>query len=366
MKKRMIAFLMAGVMMLSVTGCGGNKAKNYSKYVELGEYKGIEYVKGSVEVTEEEVQAKLDTFAQGLAESKEVTGRAVKDGDIVNIDYVGTKDGVAFEGGTAEGSDLEIGSNSFIEGFEDGLIGHDVGEKVSLDLTFPEDYGKEELAGEDVVFDVTINSITEKIVPEVTDELVKNNTDYETVDAYTDSVKESLKAEKETTIESQIQNDIFNQVVANCTVSGFDEAEVDQLIDDEFESFKEMATSYESYGYSYEDVLAVNGYETEDDLKEGITEYVKNYLTQKMIIYVIADKENIKVTGEEISKEVQEYMTMYSVETEEEVYEYFGDEYFELMLLSEKVMAFLQENAVQVDSLEDTTEDATEATTEAE
>lgn len=366
MKKRMLAFLMAGVMMLSVTGCGSNKAKSYSKYVELGEYKGIEYVLGSIEVTEDEVQAELDTFAEGLAESKEITGRAIKDGDIVNIDYVGTKDGVAFDGGTAEGRDLEIGSNSFIDGFEDGLIGHEIGEKVSLDLTFPDTYDNEELAGQDVVFDVTINSITEETIPEVTDELVKDNTDYETVDAYIDSIKENLTAEKQTTVESQAKNDIFNKVVQNCTVSGFDEAEVNQLIDDEFESFKEMAASYESYGYSYEDVLAVNGYETEDDLKEGITEYVKNYLTQKMIIYVIADKENIKVTGEEISNEVQEYMTLYSVETEEEVYEYFGDEYFELALLSEKVMAFLQENAVQVESLEETTEEAAEATTEAE
>ena len=153
MKKQIGAVVLAGVMMLSLTGCGSNeKAKKYSKYVELGDYKGIEYTMDVAEVTDDQVNQQIDSFLDGLAETEEVTDRAVEDGDTVNIDFTGTKDGEEFEGGSSEGYDLVIGSGSFIDGFEDGLIGHEIGDEVSLDLTFPEEYPQnEDLAGQDVV-----------------------------------------------------------------------------------------------------------------------------------------------------------------------------------------------------------------------
>ena len=367
MKKRIGALLLAGTMLLSMTGCGNDKARDYSKYVELGEYKGIEYTVADATVTDEEVKAELDSFVAGLATTEEVKDRAVKDGDIVNIDFVGTMDGEEFEGGYSEGHDLTIGSNSFIDGFESGLIGHEIGEKVSLDLKFPDPYqNNPDYAGKDVTFDVTINSISIKVTPDLTDALVKENTDYDTVKAYEDSIRKNLEETKKSEAETQAQTDIFNQVVKNSKVNGFDEAEVKRLVDEEYKGFKETASSYEQYGYGYEDVLKANGYESEDDLMKGITEYIKNYLTQKMVLYMIADKEGITVTGEEVEAKVQEYMTLYGAQTEEEVYEYFGDDYIELSLMSEKVMKFLKENAVVVDSVEETTEAAAETTTEAE
>lgn len=369
-KQRTGAIVLASVMLLSMTGCGNSKANAYNKYVELGEYKGIEYTKTVAEVTNENIQEKLDSFVSGLSKSEDITGRAVEDGDIANIDFVGTMDGKEFEGGSGEGYDLTIGSDTFIEGFESGLIGHNIGEEVSLDLTFPDDYNSEDLAGKDVNFKVKINSISVENTPELTDALVKENTDYDTIDAYKESIREELETSNEESAEQQAKSDIFNKVVENSKISGYDEAEVKQLVDDEFNNFKQTAQTYESYGYSYEDVLAANGYETEDELKEGITEYVKNYLNQKMVLYCIADKEGIKVTSEETDKKVQEYMDTYQVETKEEVYDYLGDDYFEVAILSEKVIEFLKENAVLVDSTEetDTTEkeaaDATEEKTE--
>ena len=369
-KQRTGAIVLASVMLLSMTGCGNSKANAYNKYVELGEYKGIEYTKTVAEVTNENIQEKLDSFVSGLSNSEDITGRAVEDGDIANIDFVGTMDGKEFEGGSGEGYDLTIGSDTFIEGFESGLIGHNIGEEVSLDLTFPDDYNSEDLAGKDVNFKVKINSISVENTPELTDALVKENTDYDTIDAYKESIREELETSNEESAEQQAKSDIFNKVVENSKISGYDEAEVKQLVDDEFNNFKQTAQTYESYGYSYEDVLAANGYETEDELKEGITEYVKNYLNQKMVLYCIADKEGIKVTSEETDKKVQEYMDTYQVETKEEVYDYLGDDYFEVAILSEKVIEFLKENAVLVDSTEetDTTEkeaaDATEEKTE--
>ncbi len=356
-KQRTGAIVLAGVMLLSMTGCGNSKANAYSKYVELGEYKGIEYTKTVAEVTDEDIQDELDSFVSGLSETEEITDRAVENGDIANIDFVGTMDGEEFEGGSGEEYDLTIGSNTFIEGFESGLIGHNIGEEVSLDLTFPEDYNSEDLAGKDVNFKVTINSISVKNTPELTDALVKENTDYDTIDAYKDSIREELETSNKESAEQQAKSDIFNKVVENSKINGYDEDEVKQLVDDEFDNFKQTAQTYESYGYSYEDVLAANGYETEDELKEGITEYVKNYLNQKMVLYCIADKEGIKVTSEETDKKVQEYMDTYQVETKEEVYDYLGDDYFEVAILSEKVIDFLVENAVLVDSTEATTEE---------
>lgn len=365
MKKRIGAFVLAGAMLLSMTGCGNSKANDYSKYVELGQYTGIEYTKTVAEVTEADVQAEIDSFLAGLTETEAVTDRAVEDGDIVNIDFVGTMDGVEFEGGNAKEYDLTIGSNSFIEGFEEGLIGHEIGDEVSLDLVFPDPYLQNpDLAGKDVTFAVTINSISVKNTPELTDALVKENTDYDTIDAYKESIEKNLQTTNESNAEAQAQSDIFNQAVKNAKVTGFDEDEVKKLVDDEYETFKQTAASYEAYGYSYEQVLASNGYENEDQLKEGITEYIKNYLTQKMVLYMIADKEGIEVTQEEIDAKVQETMAATGAQTAEELYDYYGDDYFELFIMSEKVMDFLKENAVLVDSIEETTEEATETATE--
>ncbi len=374
-KQRTAAFILAGAMLLGLTGCGNNKAKSYSKYVELGQYKGIEYTKTVEEVTEEDVQSRLDSFVEGLSETEEVKDRPVQDGDIVNIDFVGTMDGEEFDGGSAEGQDLTIGSGQFIDGFETGLINHTIGEEVSLDLKFPDPYENDpEKAGKDVNFKVTINSISVKTTPELTDALVKDNTDYDTIDAYKESIREEMKTSNEESAEQQAQSDIFNKVVANCKITGYDEAEVKKCVDDEFNSFKQTAETYANYGYSYEDVLKSNGFETEEDLKKGITTYVKEYLNQKMVLYCIADKEGIKVTSEETDKMVQEYMDMYQVKTKEEVYDYLGDDYFEVRVLSEKVMEFLKENAVLVDSTEadseagssEDAEDTSEASTEAD
>lgn len=144
----------------------------------LGEYKGVAYTPASVEITDEQV----DKEVQKLADSNLVeVDRPAAEGDTVNIDYVGKKDGVAFDGGTASGYDLKLGSNTFIDGFEDGLIGAVKGQKLDLDLTFPEGYPSEDLAGQAVVFEVTVNAV--KTPSELNDDLVRANTDYKTLES---------------------------------------------------------------------------------------------------------------------------------------------------------------------------------------
>ncbi len=366
-KQRIGAAVLAGVMLLGLAGCGNKKVEAFKKYVTLGQYTGIEYTKTVEEVSDEDVQSRLDSFVQQHKEKEEVKDRAVEDGDIVNIDFVGTMNGEEFEGGTSQGYDLTIGSHSFIDGFEDGLIGHKIGEEVSLDLKFPDPYQNDpDKSGKDVNFKVTINTISVEKVPELTDELVKDNTDYKTVDEYRKSIRKEIQENNETTADQQAKSEVFNKVVENCKITGYDEEEAKKLIDDEFERFKQMADSYAAYGYSYEQVLSLNGYDSEDKLKEGIKEYIKNYLEQKMVLYCIADKEKIKVTDEEIEEKVKEYMEKNSIKDRAEVDEQLGEDYFETYLLSEKVIDFLMKNAVQVESTEETTEAETEADEAAE
>ena len=362
-KQRISAVLLTGVLALGMTGCGGNsKAKAYQKYVTLGDYKGIEYTKEVQEVTEDSVDSEVNQLLQQHMEQKEVD-RAIESGDVVNIDYVGKQDGVEFEGGSAEGYDLEIGSHSFIDGFEDGLIGHKKGEDVTLELTFPDPYpNNTDLSGKLVTFDVKINTVSEQKLPELTDAFVKENTEYDTIDAYKEGIRTNQAEENENSAEYEAKNYVFNKVMDNCTVSGYDEEEAKQEVDRTFNQFKKMAESYASYGYTYEQVLQYNGFTTEDELKEGLTESVGEYLKQKMVIYCLADKEGIKVTDKEVEEELKNYMQSYGYETEQEVYDILGEDYFTMSLLSEKVMDFIMENAKQVDHLEESTETEEEST----
>ena len=228
MKRKVIAALLLG-MAITVTGCSGNTAKDTNAtteaasetttgsesaaseseaqteaperpdykaldYVTLGEYKGLEVTLESTEVTDEEIDQQVASNLSASDKLEEVKEGTVESGDVANIDYEGKLNGEAFEGGTDKGYDLTIGSGTFIDGFEDGLIGKKIGDTVDLNLTFPENYGSTELAGKDVVFTVTINSV--KRAPELTDALVAEISDeYKTVEEYRNSIKEQLETQ---------------------------------------------------------------------------------------------------------------------------------------------------------------------------
>ena len=197
MKKSYLLFAVAMAASVLMSGCGDKKdisSVDASKYVKLGDYKGLSVSVNDTTVSDKEVEETVSSNLSAKGTMTAVTGRAVQNGDTVNIDYVGTKDGVAFNGGTAQGYDLVIGSGTFINGFEDGLIGHEIGEKVALNLTFPENYGSAELAGQDVIFDVTINSISENVVPELDDAVAKElDPEVSTKEEYIAKIKANLE-----------------------------------------------------------------------------------------------------------------------------------------------------------------------------
>lgn len=334
MKKKMMAVLLAGMMVLAA-GCGGKAEK-----VNVGEYKGLILTSVSQEAVDAEIDAMLEYFSE-LVE----VDRAAEEGDTVNINYVGLKDGVAFEGGTDDseaGFDLELGSNSFIDGFEDGLIGVVAGEKRDLNLTFPENYGNEELNGQAVVFQVTVNAVKTKLVPKLTDEFIAEKfPEHTTVDSYTEALRESLNY-------STYYEQVTEQLLASSEVEKYDEEAVaarkEQLIA-EYTSYAQYYGSY--YGLDTETaIMYFLGFESMDAFQEEMGNYAYEVQKNAMIIDEIAKLEKIELTDEIYNEKALEYAKAYEHEDVAGFVEEYGEETVRSAILSELVMEFLIDNAV--------------------
>jgi trigger factor len=269
--------------------------------VELGEYTGLDVEKESAEVTEEEIEEEIERVrnqhSQLVASDKEV----VEDGDFVIIDFEGKKDGEPFPGGSAEEYSLEIGSNTFIPGFEEQLIGAQVGEELELNITFPEDYNAEDLAGEDVIFDVEIKEIKEKQLPELDDEFAKEVSDYETFEEYKDSIQERLQKSKEDRTQREYENKLIEKASEN--------AEVDvpeKMVEDELNTmFQNFTQSVSQQGMDVQDYLDYMGTD-EEGWKEQNKEAAEDRTRSNLVLEAIAEKEGIEITEEEIEEQIQE------------------------------------------------------------
>ncbi len=334
---------------------GERPAYTATDYVTVGEYKGLNIVVEPKDVSDADVESSVNAEIQ--AKELYETEGTVEDGDLVNIDYEGKKDGVAFAGGTAQGADLKIGSDSFIDGFEDGLIGVKVGETVDLNLTFPEDYPSEDLAGQAVVFTVTVNYI----VPELTDDLaaVLSEEAYVTADSYRESVRETLASEDQ---RFQVYNEIMTQVYNTCTVNDYPQ----ELVDFAMASIKNsyIQAAQES-GMSLSDLVAAYGM-TEEQFDEVLLQNIKGSLQQELILKAIAETEGITVSDEEYEAGCEEYAASYGYPTVEQFKEDFDRPTVEISLMMEKTMEMISDNAV-IEEAEETEAPAeeTEAQTEA-
>lgn len=307
--------------------------------VTLGEYKGVPVTKmPAQEVADEEVDTRIQAVLNSHAVTDVPADHVAQNGDTVNIDYVGKKDGVAFDGGTAEGYNLQLGSGSFIPGFEDGLVGVKAGDKKELNLTFPETYGNADLAGADVVFEVTVNSFT-SIIPELNDEFVlANSTTAKNVDEYKAEVKDQLLKEKEESAKMQQKSEIFMNVVADSQVDVMDKT-VEEEYNRQLLSYTNQA---QSYGMTIENMAAMYGMDMptfQAQLKQIAAEMVR----QKLIINAIAEKEGITLTDAE-REEIAGDLGFGSLAAMESIY---GEETTESFLLTEKVASFLLDNAVE-------------------
>lgn len=314
-----------------------------SEYITLGEYKGLKVTVTVEEITDEQVNERAESELEGFEnfELETLTEGTVAEGDVANIDYEGKKDGVAFEGGTAEGHDLEIGSNSFIDGFEEGLIGVEVGETVDLELTFPENYQSEDLAGQDVIFTVTVNSIQR--MPELTDEVVNTATDgeYEDLESYLKEIREALEEEQKYERENAVLEEVLAQITEAAEVSEYPEGLVDYYMAENI-AYNEAQLSM--YGIGLEDYLTMTGM-TMEDFESEVLASVEAGLPQQLALEAIAEMEEMEITEEEYGESVKNYMEMYGYTDEESFISAFGgEESLRQALLQQEVYDFLLEN----------------------
>ena len=320
-------------------------AERPSEYgsAELGIYKGVEIPNIDISVSDAEVESQINTELLQDPDIAEVTDRAVQEGDTVNIDYVGTKNGVAFDGGTASGFDLVIGSHTFIEGFESGLIGHNIGEDVKLDLTFPKDYGNEELAGAAVVFDVKINKISVSTPAALTDEWVNRHTNgaQTTVDAYKALVRTNLEEQRKKSADSQDQYYALNAAVQNAKFD-MNDAAIEYEYNNSFKPIEAMITQYNMTLDDYAQAYGLTG----DGLKAELRTQAENFVKQTILIREVYKKENMSLTDADYQLIVD--MNGGTI-TKDELIEKNGQEAVDEIAKAYKVVNFLLENAKRSD-----------------
>ena len=276
-----------------------------SKYVTIGQYKGLSLDKTVEAVTDDMVDGRIKEELQNKAE--EVTEGSVQNGDVVTINYVGTKDGVAFDGGTANNYELTIGSGTFIDGFEDGIIGMKKGQTKDLDLTFPEEYSSEELAGQEVVFKVTLKSF--KRAPELTDDWAAKNTDCKTAEEYRKEIRTTLEDEAKTSAQNTLRETAWNTVLSA--------SEVKEYPQDDLDTAKtEFKTLYENYAkqgdMTLEDFVKAQGISM-DDFEEQSSQYAEYKVKQNLIVQGIMDAENMTLEDEKSLSIQDELIKSYNV-----------------------------------------------------
>ena len=325
-------------------------------YVTLGEYKGLSVADQPIEITDDQIDEVVRQNIQFADALEKITEGTVEDGDTANIDYEGKLDGEAFDGGTAKGYDLVIGSHSFIEGFEEGLVGVAVGETVDLPLTFPENYGNADLAGKDVVFTVTVNEI--KRMPELTDELASTISDGEYTDAagYRDSIRADLESQAQTQKETMMKGELLTQVAAGSEIKEYPQEMVDYGVANMDSYYRGMA---EQYSMEFEEFLSSFMGMTEEDFSEQVVLATQQNLQQEMYLKAIAESEGIEVTDEDLAEAAKEF----GFETVEEFIAAYGEDVVRISVLQDKTLDFLLENAVITEPESET--EAAEGETEA-
>ncbi len=307
---------------------------------KLGDYKSLEYKVEESEVTDEELNEELNRRRERYADNVVKEG-AAENGDIVNIDYKGFKDGEAFEGGSAEGYDLTLGSGSFIPGFEEQLVGVKAGDEKDLNLTFPEDYHAEDLKGAEVVFKVKVNEVKTKVLPELDDDFAADQqiADVETAEDLKKYVRERLAASKKDAAVSKAENKLAEDLAA------MTEADIpDVMIDEEIQGqVGQMQSQLQQYGMSLTQYLSMIG-QTAESWKESLKEQAEKTVKVRLGLEAVAKAEGIEVSQEDLDKEYQNIADMYSMEVDK-VKEILDSDMMKTDILNQKAMKFLKGEA---------------------
>lgn len=310
--------------------------------VTLGEYKGIKCEKTVYETKDEDVDAEIKANAEKSARLVSVEDRAVQMGDITVIDFEGFTDGVAFEGGKGTNHTLEIGSGQFIPGFEDQLVGAEIGVETEVNVTFPEQYHSEELKGKPAVFKVTVKEIKVKELPELDDDFAKDVSEFDTFEAYKNSIKEKLDKSNEARTKAEFENKLVEAVCENAEID-IPQCMIDNRIE---ELIREFGYRLSSQGLNMEQYMQITG-ATADTFKEQFKDQATAQVKSSLVLEKIVKLENIEVTEEDVEKELQTMADMYGMELDK-VKTLIGDNEKESMkedLKMKKAVELIAENA---------------------
>lgn len=345
MKKRFVTIVAGICAMALLGGCAGSKGALSNDNITIKKYKGLEVDKvETIAVTDEDVEMSIQSDLETLATKTDIKDRPAQLGDIAIIDFEGKKDGVAFEGGAGTDYELELGSGQFIDGFEDGVVGHNIGETFDLDLTFPENYSSEELAGQAVVFTVTLKGLQEKHVPELTvDILAQLESKATTIEEYRTQIRSDLEVSNQETAESTLLSSVWETLVKNCEIKKFPEGMLDEYV-------KNLEEQYSYYAQMY-------GMEIEEFFKQifgmSAKEVAKTTATQELAMALIAEKEGLTIKDKDYEAGVKDLASQYGYEDTEEFLKAYGEDSIRKALLQEKVGKFLVDNCVQVEPKEE-------------
>jgi trigger factor len=279
--------------------------------VTLGTYKGIEVEKKTVVVTEEEVMAQINKEREQNSRTITIEDRAVQDGDIAVIDFEGFVDGVAFEGGKGENYSLTIGSHSFIDTFEEQLIGKAIGEEVEVNVTFPEEYQAKELAGKPALFKVTVKEIKVKELPELDDDFAQDVSEFDTLDEYKANITATIKENKEKENKTAMENEVVDKIIENATMD-IPEPMINSQVNQMAEEF---AQRMQYQGLSIEQYFQFTGMDAKKFMDSLRPQALKR-IQSRLVLEAVAKEEKIEVSEEDLEKELKDMASMYQMEVD--------------------------------------------------
>ncbi|MCE5089896.1 trigger factor [Staphylococcus devriesei] len=314
--------------------------------VQLGDYKGLEIEKQNSELTEEDLQEAIDHSLGHLADMVVKEDGAVEENDTVNIDFDGYVDGEQFEGGQAEGYDLEVGSGSFIPGFEDQLVGMKTGEEKDVVVTFPEEYHAEELAGKEATFKTKVNEIKYKEVPELNDEIANElDSDANSVDEYKDNLRKRLSEQKAEEAENVEKEEAINKATENVTID-IPQAMIDTELD---RMVQEFGQRIQQQGLDLQTYFQISG-QDESQLREQMKDDAEQRIKTNLTLSAIADKENIEATDEDIDKELEKMSKQFNISVEDIKQTLGNTDIIKNDVRIQKVIDLIRDNAKYVES----------------
>ena len=318
--------------------------------VTLGQYKGVEIPKKEVTVSEEEIMADIDREREQNARDLDVDDRPVKDKDRIKLDFDGTVDGERFDGGKAEDFDLTIGSGSFIPGFEDQIIGKNIGEEFDVNVTFPEDYHAEALKGKPAVFRCKVNSISEHQVPELDDDFVQDVSEFDTVEEYKADVEKKIRERKEKALKSENESAAVRAALKNASMDI-----PDAMVEEQAQTLvNEFAQRIQSQGMNMQQYMQITGM-NDEMLEQQMRPQALERIQNSLLLEAVAKAENIEISDERLDEEIGKMAESYNME-KEKLYDLMGEESKKQMkqdLAVQEAVKIIAENAVEVDMPEE-------------